>query len=190
MAKCPELFHKFKNYSESCGLGNPKDMERHILISEDISKEFDIHVDKVYLLFPMTASKKLAKYPPESDIRKNVTKKIVDAINNNVRVTSKAVEIWLHEEGVPLKFTTVSPAKIAKKVDLSPEMFTGTPSLKQVVSNGDINKKILALKSALTPGQITILNEIMAKYNHDDELGALSLALIWAKEKMENEQRS
>ena len=26
MSKCPELAHKFKQYSASCGLGNEKDM--------------------------------------------------------------------------------------------------------------------------------------------------------------------
>lgn len=192
MAKCPELFHKFKVYSESCGIGNPKDMERHIQIVEEISEEFDIHEDKIYLLFPMTSSKKLAKYPKDSKVRKNVTQKIVNAINDNNRVTSKTVDLWLHDEGVPIRLKPVSPAKIAKKVDIDPAIFNQNnhSEMASVVGSGDIKSKIYALKSALTPGQLSILNDIMLKYDHNDELGAISLALIWAKERLENEQRS
>lgn len=189
MAKCPELFHKFKVYSEACGIGNPRDMERHIAIAEEMSKEFGVHEDKIYLLFPMTASKKLSKYPADSKIRKTVTKKIINAIEENNRVTSKTVDIWLHEEGVPIKLKPISPAKIAKKVDIDPTIFNqnGYSKTSSVIEAGDIKTKISALKSALTPGQVAILNDIMLKYDHNDELGAISLALIWAKERMANE---
>lgn len=177
MAICPELVHKFKQYSAACGLGNPKDLENWIEIAEEISSKHNIHEDKVYLLFSKTAAKPLKRFKRDSGVWNNVLKSIAGALNQNQKVTKKMVEFWLCENGVPLKTETVLPGKIAKKVIIDPS----------VVTTGDIKGKIYALKSALTPGQIQILNEIMVRFDHEDEIGAVSLALIWAKERMDNE---
>jgi len=177
MAKCPELFHKFKQYSAACGLGNERDMQNFIDFAEEISRNYKIQEDKVYLLFSITAAKPLFKFDKSSKIRKCVVDKVVDQINKNNRVTKKQVDFWLFNEGVPIKTESVSPAKIAKVVMVDSD----------IVKASDIKTKRNSLISSLTPGQIQILNDIMAKYNHDDEIGAISLALIWAKERMQNE---
>lgn len=174
---CPKLFTKFAEYADACGLGNANDFRRHIEIAAEISTKYDIPVDKVYLLFSKTASKPISKFPKESPIREKAIQKISESINRNIRVPKRVVEYYLYEEGVPIKQETVSPARVAKKVMADPA----------VVSAGDLKSKIYALKSALTPGQIQILNDVMKTHGHDDEIGAISLVLIWAKERMSNE---
>ena len=153
-------------------------MQNWIELCEEISKKFDIDEDKVYLLFSMTAAKPLKKFKPGSELWNNILKNIAISINNNERITRKQIEFWLCENGIPLKTEIISPGRIAKKVMVNPE----------IIQTGDLKSRINSLKSALTPGQVAILNDIMKLYDHDDELGAMSLALIWAKERIKNEK--
>jgi len=176
-AQCRKVFHKFETYSEACGLRNPKDFRNHISIAQEISEKFNIPEDKIYLLFSITARKPLDKFQPGSDLWKNMLKRIADSIDKNERVTKTMIETWLYDEGIPLKTKTISPGKVAKKVNLPDDL----------IQTGSIKTRIQALKSVLTSGQISILNDIMVKHNHDDELGALSLALIWPAERMKDE---
>jgi len=177
MAICPELVHKWEMNAAACGLGNPKHIAFWRSVAIEISEKYSIHIDLVYLLFKKSASLKLKPFKQGSDVWNYVICQIGEAIKRNEDVTTKRVESWLIEAGVPLKVKTVSPGKVAKRFNLPDDL----------IQTGSIKTKIHALKQVLTPGQISILNDIMVKHNHDDELGALSLALIWAAERMKDE---
>lgn len=175
MSYCPELFHKFKRYSEACGLGDAKDIQNHIDLCAEISKSYDVEEDRVYLLFSKTASKALYKFPKTSKIRKNAIDRIVEYIKDNKRVTKKHVDFWIHSEGAPFKTETVPITKVAKKVMIDPGFIPAA-------ANGGLSAKINLLKSALTSGQIGVLQDAMRIYHQDDELAALSMVLKeWAE---------
>lgn len=174
---CRRVIKKYTEHPECIGVRNARDFDRHLTIAAEISERFDIPEDKVYLLFSISARKPLDKFEKNSELYNNILKRIANSLNKNERITAKMIEFWLCEEGIPLKTKTVSPGKVAKKVNLPDDL----------IQTGSIKTRIQALKSVLTTGQISILNDIMMKYDHDDELGAISLALIWAKERMENE---
>ena len=178
MSYCPELFHKFKEYSEACGLGDPNDFQRHINICAEISDRFKVEVDKVYLLFSKTASKPVTKLGKQNPVREKILKNIEGFLNDNKRITKKQIEFWLYENGEgELKTSSIPPNKKAKKVMLDP---------KPILANGDLTSKLQALKSILTAGQLSILHDVMAEQDKDDELAALSLVLIWAKEHLDH----
>lgn len=177
MAKCPEFWVKVRQYGEACGLCDERLAMKYIELVDEIVEKYKVETDRVYLNFSYTASKPINKFKPGHPIRNEVLKHIAIHSKNNERVTQRHVKYWLYDSGVPLKTDIIEPGKIAKKVMVDPK----------ILQNGDLKSKLSALKSALTPGQIQILNDIMTKYNHDDEIGAISLALIWAKERMDNE---
>lgn len=174
MSYCPEIFHKFKKYSEACGLGNPKDFQDHIDICTEISKAFNIEEDRIYLLFSKTASRPLTKFPKTSLIRQDVLKKVADSVKSNKRVTKKHVDFWLYDKGEPIKTESVPITKAAKKVMMAPP----------TSNNGGVKERVSALIYALSPPQTQILRDAMVQFELDDELAAVSRAIILLKESM------
>lgn len=176
---CGPVIRKFKQYSEACGLGNPKDWDRHIRICESLSNDFGIHVDKIYLLFSMSASRLVDKLGDKSGVRQKITVKIADSIKNNERVTKKMVEFWLYESGdLSIKQDIVNPRSVAKRVNIA-----DFPTLNE----NSLTSKIKGLKAVLTTGQLEIVRDVMVKYDKDNELSALSMILVWGKQRMKGD---
>lgn len=116
MSKCPEFFEMYKKYGSACLSTNidPKKIDAHIQIAEDIAKKFRIELDFVYLRMPMSATNHLMRYKPDSEIRLRVIELIADKIKNQMKVTSEQVREWLYHEGKPIPSKYVPNGNAAK----------------------------------------------------------------------------
>jgi hypothetical protein len=174
MSTCPELVHKVALYKDACGL---KDADKLLYlrdIAEELCRDYEIEeIDLVFLLFRPTSCWELRKLKKFPDIRKNVIQEIVKKIKHHEIVTEKFVkQLILKSTPGYVETPHVNVGKVNRTV-----------MLKQFpVIENNLTSKINALKSILTPGQIGILNQIMIKYDLDDEIAALSKALILVKE--------
>lgn len=184
MTHCVEYYKKWRQEPNFCGLGPAgiSAIDRYFALVDELMTEHGLDELKIYDKLPQSTVSPLRKFSPDTQIRKDAIKKVVDTIKQDKRVTSKDVELWIYsgteihpQEALKIK----TNGREKKKINLPPTL----------QSTGEtINKKIYALKTfVLTSGQNQILRDVMVKYNKDNEIAALAQILIWAKERMESE---
>lgn len=187
MTRCGDLYRKWKQEHNFCGLGPSaaKAIDKYLEFSDDICSKYELNEADVHDYLPQTAAMPLLKFKEDNEYRNELLKSVVDRIKQGEKVTKRDVDyiIYSGSQQFPQKHTQALKRPHVKKIQKS-----GKKSLANVGIQGDsINSKIYALKTfVLTSGQNQIVRDVMIKYDKDNELAALALILIWAKEHMES----
>lgn len=171
MTHCVDFFKKWKREPNFCGIGKTASqrIERYLEFVEDLAVEYKIPIEVAYKNVPLTAASPILKFKPDSDIRKKAAKEIAKTLNNKQGVTGKFVNTVI---GI-----TPSSKKFVPK-DIPPE-----PAPPESTKTNKIKDKIRLITSALTPGQLEILIDVMECEHLNNEYEALSLVIKWAGER-------
>lgn len=174
MTHCTDFFRKWKREPNFCGVGSStaKNIDRYINFVEDFSKEYGIEESIVHRNAPMGAIKPILKFKPDSDLRKQATKKIAQTLNSKQAISEKYV-------------LTIIGASVPEPKKFIPSPIAATAELAQdALKSNTIKDKIRLLNSVLTTGQLKILNDVMTKHELDNEYEAIALVIKWAGEKI------
>lgn len=176
MTHCPEFFKKWKKEPNFCGVGKAvaSNIDRYIDFVEDFSKETGLEEGIIYRNAPLNAVKPILKFKKDSDLRKQATKKIAQTLQGKQAISGKYVASIIGIVAEPRKFVA-SP--IAATAELAQD----------ALKTNTVKDKIRLINSALTTGQIKILNDIMTKHELDNEYEAVALVIKWAGERLDND---
>jgi hypothetical protein len=175
---CAEFFQKWKKEPNFCGVGRAtaQKIDRYIDFVEGFSKEYKIPEEVIVYNAPMGAVSELLRYKEDVEIRKDAEKQIAKVLTEDKKaITSNYVK---HIIGITPK---------TKPIFKSPVVAAASGISKAVMDTTRVQDRVRLINNASTSGQKNILLEIMSREGLDNEYDAYTKALIWAKERMDND---
>ena len=175
MAKCVEFWQKWKREPNFCGVGTQtaKSFDLYLKLADEISEEYGIPVEVIYRNAPQTALKPILRFAKSSKMRQTVKQAVAETIKSKHAITAKYINSVMGREPVRV-FVPEPKTKIAP---LSAER-------REIIATNSISDKIRLMRAALSPGQISVLSDIIRAGYAEDEHGAIAVALKWAGEKL------
>jgi len=177
MVHCVDFWRKWKREPNFCGLGkkSSRSYDAYIEFVEDFSKRYSIPQEIVYLNVPHASVCDLLRFKEDSDIRKRAQEEIANVLRERKSVTRAYVRARLGIISEPR--AAVVPPIVAAASGISKEVYDTTR----------VKDRIRLLNNAISTAERVVLIEIMKREGLDNEYEALGKALIWAKERIENE---
>jgi hypothetical protein len=173
MVNCYKVIKKRTEDPENAcivGPGMRRRMKRYIEFVEDFCKDFEIDPELFVINAPQSAVEPLLSYQKESDVYINASKKIAHSIKSKHGVTRRIVQSFMGIKPIPPKIRT--------SISLNP----ATPRL--IIrgnKKSEITIKNQTLLSITDPPYIAILQDIMKKYDLDNEYAAYIKILTMVK---------
>ena len=175
--KCVDYFRKWKKEPNFCGVGKATEntINKYLEFVEEFAGEYKFDTELLYRNAPQTAIKPLLKFKKDSDLRLKARKQIAQTLTDKHAISAKYVNFLIGIDPTP------------KPLAVNPIVQATAEIPKEVFTKNTVKDKLRILSSALTPGQMGILSDVAEKKDLDDEYAALSLVLIWAKERLKDE---
>jgi len=171
MTKCIEYWEKLKKEPGFCGLGSTlKSQLDYLEYTDEISEKFDIPIRVIYKNASHGALKPVLRFRKGSQVRDKATAAIVETIKNKHAITGKYINSIIGFDQKPKRMIE------DPKVIVAP---ISEPHREQINSNS-VKDKIRLLTSALTSGQMDIINEVIKFEGLNNEYEAMALVIKWA----------
>ena len=174
MTACVDLYKKWKKEPNFCGLGNKEAtlVNSYIEFVEEFSKDTGISEEIIYRNAPRTAVKAILKFKKDSDIRTRVTKEIEKILKSKQAITTRFVS------------NAIGILPATKPFVKSPIAITLSGASADATRTNEVRDKVRLITSALSSGQLKTLNEVMERYELNNEYEAIALVIKWAKERV------